>query len=194
MARTLYAGLLGGLAMFVWSSIAHMATPLGGAGIRELPDDRPVLAALEQQAGNRSGLYIYPSLGSEPDAMERYAARLATSPSGLLVYHPPGQGRVFGARPLVIELLTELLVATMAAWLVARAALVRYAARVGFVLVVGLVAAISTNVSYWNWYGFPLEYTVPYIFTRVVGFLAAGLVIARMLPAGAPRGAPVVRA
>ena len=31
--RIILAGVLGGIAMFIWTSIAHMATPLGHAGI-----------------------------------------------------------------------------------------------------------------------------------------------------------------
>jgi hypothetical protein len=34
--RALLAGLLGGIAMFIWSSLAHMVLPLE-AGIKEIP-------------------------------------------------------------------------------------------------------------------------------------------------------------
>jgi hypothetical protein len=36
--RILLAGLAAGIAMFVWSSIAHLATPLGALGISTLPE------------------------------------------------------------------------------------------------------------------------------------------------------------
>ena len=36
MKRIILAALLGGIAMFVWSSIAHMALPLGEAGVRQM--------------------------------------------------------------------------------------------------------------------------------------------------------------
>jgi hypothetical protein len=38
--RILLAGIVGGIAMFVWTSIAHMALPLGEAGIAEIPNAR----------------------------------------------------------------------------------------------------------------------------------------------------------
>ncbi len=47
--------------------------------------------------------------------------------------------------------------------------------------IAGILAAISTNISYWNWYGFPGNYTFAYAFTIVVGFAVAGLVTAAML-------------
>jgi len=67
------------------------------------------------------------------------------------------------------------------AWLMARAGLESYAARAGFALGCGLLAAIATNVSYWNWYGFPGSYTLSYAGVEVAGMLAAGLVAAKVL-------------
>ena len=37
--RILLAGVLGAIAMFIWSFIGHDLLPLGEAGIRELPDE-----------------------------------------------------------------------------------------------------------------------------------------------------------
>ena len=53
-----------------------------------------------------------------------------------------------------------------------------YATRVGFVVVVGIIAAASTNLEYWNWYDFPSAYVAGYLITQVVGFLLVGLVAA----------------
>ena len=44
----------------------------------------------------------------------------------------------------------------------------------------GVGVAAATNVSYWNWYGFPGTYTVAYAFTGFVGYLCAGLVAGAM--------------
>lgn len=59
--------------------------------------------------------------------------------------------------------------------------LATFGARLGFVTVAGVLAAIATNISYWNWYGFPTVYTAAYIFTQVVGFFLAGIAIALVL-------------
>ncbi len=94
--RVVVAGLAGGVAMFLWSSLAHMALPLGGAGITEITsNETALLDSMHQSLGNASGLYMFPSLGfasgaSRSDAMKNYDAKLVTNPSGLLIYHPPG--------------------------------------------------------------------------------------------------------
>jgi len=44
-------------------------------------------------------------------------------------------------------------------WLVAQTRIATFAGRVCFVLVVGILAAITTSVPYRNWYGFTGVYT-----------------------------------
>ena len=60
--RILLAGVLAGIAMFVWTSIAHMALPLGEAGINEIPNESAVLSAMQSSMGDNAGLYIFPGL------------------------------------------------------------------------------------------------------------------------------------
>jgi hypothetical protein len=36
--KILLAGILGAIAMFFWTAIAHMALPLGEAGVTEIPN------------------------------------------------------------------------------------------------------------------------------------------------------------
>ena len=112
--------------------------------------------------------------------MKHVAEKYAAYPSGLLVYHPPGRPLTLG-KLLAIELATELLEAILAVWLLAQTGLITFSSRVGFIVVVGIIAAIATNISYWNWYGFPAVYTTSYMFIQIVGFLCVGLVAAFLL-------------
>ena len=61
--RILLAGILGGIVMFIWTSIAHMALPLGEAGINEIPNESAVLSAMQSSIGDKTGLHIFPGLG-----------------------------------------------------------------------------------------------------------------------------------
>ena len=58
--RIILAGVLGGIAMFIWTSIAHMALPLGEAGVSEIPNEATVLAAMQTSIGQQSGLTSFP--------------------------------------------------------------------------------------------------------------------------------------
>ena len=61
-----------------------------------------------------------------------------------------------------------------------------FVCRVGFVLIAGILASITTNVSYWNWYGFPSVYTASYILIEVVGFFLVGVIAALVLRKRSP--------
>jgi len=163
--------------MFAWKSIAHMVLPLGQSGIREIPNEQALLGAMHSTLGETSGFYFFPGMGTAPDAMAQYDKKLATSPSGLLIYHPPGE-KSLTAGQMITEFVTEALEALLAAILLSRTRIPTYAGRVGFVTLVGVVAGMATNLSYWNWYGFPVDYTAVYILIEIVGFLCIGLVAA----------------
>jgi hypothetical protein len=186
--KILLAGILGGIVMFIWTSIAHMALPLGEAGIREIPNEKDVLNVMQTDIGEQSGLYFFPGPGLGPnptrqqksEAMKRVEEKLATNPSGLLMYHPPGTPFAFG-KSLGIEFVTELLESILAVFLLSQTRIPSFGGRVGFVFVAGILAAIATNVSYWNWYGFPAVYTASYISIQIIGFLCVGLVAALVL-------------
>jgi hypothetical protein len=178
MKRILLAGLLAGIAMYIWSSIAHIALPLGQVGVKEIANEQPVLSALAANV-TQPGFYIYPGLAGDKN-MQHYTAKLKSNPSGILIYHPAGASGLTPAM-LIIELLTEIVVSILAVWLLAQTRIATYRGRVLFVAAVGLTTCIMTNVQYWNFYGFPANYTINYMFVQLVGFIVAGLVAARMI-------------
>ncbi len=186
--RILVAGIAGGIVMFVWTSIAHMALPLGEAGINEIPNESAVLSAMQGSIGYNADLYIFPGLGvgknatkeAKNEAMKQMQQRIAANPSGILMYHPPGRPFAFG-KSLAVEFSTEVLQAILVIWLLAQTRIGSFGGRVGFVLIAGILAAITTNISYWNWYGFPGVYTASYILIEIVGFFLVGIVAALLL-------------
>jgi hypothetical protein len=186
--KILLAGIFGGIVMFIWTSIAHMALPLGEAGLGEIPNESAVLGAMQSNIGEQTGLYIFPGRGlgknatrqEKEEAMKHMGEKIATNPSGILMYHAPGRPLALG-KLLGVEFGTELLEAILVVFLLAQTRIASFAGRVGFVLVAGILAAIATNVSYWNWYGFPCAYTVSYMLIQIIGFLCVGFVAALML-------------
>ena len=194
--KILFAGILGGIAMFIWTSIAHLVLPLGYAGIQEMPNESAVLSAMQSNIGEKTGLYIFPGLGvginatrqEKNEAMKQVAAKAATGPSGLLMYHPT-RPFTFG-KWMGIEFATELVQAILAVFLLAQTRILSFTNRVGFVLVAGILAAIATNVSFWNWYGFPGVYIASYMLIQIVGFFVVGIVAALVLRKSPLRAAP----
>jgi hypothetical protein len=182
MRNWFWAGIAGGILMFAWSSVAHVATPLGQIGFSQIPNEAPVLAAMHDSIGDKSGLYIFPWVDpKDPNMMAKAEAAMKANPSGLIIYHPPGGGIEMMPKTLIIEFVKETICSLIAAFLLAQTMIAGYAARVGFVSLVGIAAAITTNISYWNWYGFPTNYTLAYAFIDIGDYVAAGLAIAAVL-------------
>jgi hypothetical protein len=176
--RIIIAGILGGIAMFVWSTIAHMATPLGAIGISQMPAEAPMLSAMQTSIGTQSGLYFFPWVDTNaPDAMAKSAAAMKVNPSGILLYHPPGANPNM-APLMVAEFAKETVMALIAAWLLSLTVIASFGLRVVFVTAVGIAASISTSVSYLIWYGFPLDYTLSYMTIEILQMFFAGIVIA----------------
>jgi hypothetical protein len=188
--RVVIGGLLAGLTMFVWLFLAHEVLGLGEMGVKEIPNEESVLRPM-QAAMNESGFYIYPGFGLGPkaasaqrnEAMPAYMKKYEQSPHGVLIYNPPSGAFSFAkllAREGALNLVEGLLVAWLLSWVAAGRG---YLARAGFVAVIGVVAAISTNFEYWNWYEFPSSYITGYFITQVVGYLLIGLVAAAFVKA-----------
>ena len=186
MGKKLLAGVLGGLAFFFWSFVAHDVLPLGKTGIKEIPNEPAVLASMKANMPE-DGLYLLPGLGvpenatraQQAAAMEARMHKVETGPSGFLAYHPSLQ---FSFRKaLVVELGTNILQVLLAVILLGQTRIVNFVGRWRFITIAGFMAAISTNISYWNWYGFPANYTLAYICTVAMGFVFAGLVAAALV-------------
>jgi hypothetical protein len=81
---------------------------------------------------------------------------------------------------LPIEFGTNVLCAVLAAIIVSQLR-AGFFVRVACVTLVGLLAAIMTAVPFWNWYGFPTDFTLAQIVEHTVGWFLAGIVLAAIV-------------
>ncbi len=189
MKKILLAGLLGGLAMFIWESIAHIALPLGEAGIKGLEaHEAPMMAAFKEHI-KEPGFYFFPAPEDKPGmtaaqkekSMADSGVRMASEPTGILIVHPNGYPPNMGQR-LPVQFAGDVLIMLIAAYLLSKAgALSGYGARVLFVTLMGLLPTLAIDMPEWNWYGFPDTYLAAQFLVHVVGFALGGLVLARLV-------------
>ena len=185
--RILLAGIIGGIVMFIWSFIAHEVLPIGEMGIKQMPNEEAITDALQTNLGNNPGFYVFPSGGFTPDmngeqkkaAMKKAEEQMAAGAGGVLIYRPK---RIFNfPKRLGTEFATEVLESLLAVFLLAQTGIRGFGGKVGFILTAGILAAITTNVPYMNWYGFPKIYGLGYMTTQIVGFLLVGIVAALIM-------------
>jgi hypothetical protein len=182
--RIILAGIFGGAVMFIWNFVAHDLLPLGQMGVRIMPNEDAVTGALQTNLGDTPGVYIFPSGGLTPDAtgeqkkaaMKKMEEQMASNAGGMVIYRPK---RIFNfPKRLVIQFATDVAEALLAVFLLAQTRITGFGGKVGFVLTAGILAAITTNVPYANWYGFPKDFTMGQMIIQVIGFLLVGIVAA----------------
>ncbi len=179
MAKVVLGGFLAGIVVFFWGAFAHMVLPLGKMGVRQIPNEEPVLGAVRDTI-REPGFYFLPGKDMSKQASESeeqiWLEKVKKGPVGVLVVQPSG-GEAMSPRQLGTEFATNVVSALLAAFLLTW---VRsgYWGRVFFVTLLGVFGFLTISVPYWNWYGFPTEFTAAEAIDQVVGWLFAGLVLA----------------
>jgi len=186
--KIVLGGIIGGVLMFIWSAVAHMLLPIGTMGIKAIPNEDAVLSVMKSNI-TEPGFYFFPGEGimqaesgskeQQDAAMEAWKKKYEAGPRGIMVYHPTGESPM-SPRQLIYEGLSDVVGALIAAFLLSLATLrvKSFAGRVGFVALLGALAWILIEFSYWNWYGFPPAYVTGTLIDQVVGMAFAGIGIA----------------
>jgi len=183
--RLIIAGVAGGVAMFIWTGLAHTVLGLGSMGMSVMTNEEPVRAGLQTATGDKDGLYFFPGMDAHAKdknaEMKAWTEKARTGPSGLVIYRQAGHNAEMGLPTMAAEAGKEIVTTLLAAFLLTLTSLTLFWSRAGFVAVIGLIATMTTNLSYLIWYGFPTTYTMAAMLTEFVGYVVAGLVIAALL-------------
>jgi hypothetical protein len=151
-------------------------------GIHKLPNEEGVLATFRSSI-TEPGFYFFPGLDHSRTASqsekEAFMAKIQQGPTGILVIHPEG-AEAMSPKQLGTELATNVVSALLAAWLLSKVAS-GFTGRVLFVTLLGVFGFITISVPYWNWYGFPTDFTTAEGIDQVVGWFLAGLVLAAIV-------------
>jgi len=158
--RSMLAGVIGGLVIFVWGAFSHMVLPLGGMGLDSLPNEAAVVSALSASIP-RAGLYMFPA-----------DENATTGPWGMVNFHPDEPSTIT-TRRLVRELLGDIAAAVIAVLILSRSSLTRRGLVVA-AAAMGLFGWFSISFPYWNWYGFPAAFVLSEAIDQAVGWALAG--------------------
>jgi len=178
MKRILLGGLVGGVALFLWSFVSHVLTPLGEMGIQSIPNEDAVIEAMRAYI-QQPGFYFFPGLApnqhNDAAAMKAWEEKAKRGPAGIIIYQLHGSGMT--PQMLITELASNILFAILAAFLLSRIG-GSFVFRMFAVGIMGLIGGLDVYVSYWNWYKFPADYTLGVMADQLIGFLIMGAVLA----------------
>ncbi|MFZ0332823.1 MAG: hypothetical protein WAN10_07055 [Candidatus Acidiferrales bacterium] len=190
MKKVLLGALLGGVTVFIVGSLLHTVLGLGEVGVKALPQEDTVLSAM-RAAIHEPGFYYFPAPNMTPGRSKEqinadnsaYAAKFQQGPSGVLVYTLGGGVALNYGKLLGGEFAIDVVSAFFLACILAMGAggVSSYWKRVFAVTLAGLFASVFLGLEYWNWYGFPTNYTCAYIATGFLDWYFAGLVMAAIV-------------
>ncbi|UHQ18952.1 hypothetical protein LVB87_12260 [Lysobacter sp. KIS68-7] len=180
--RIFIAGFIGAIVFFIWGAVAHMVLPFGEMGMKVATNQEATLGALQSAGNSGAGVYMVPGMSAEAyrdDAQrEAFIAKYKDSPGAFIVYDPSPNPVVSSMAPnLLKQFISGYFVCLLAAWIMASSA-AGFATRVAMGGAMGLLAWFATNIPYWNWYRFPMDFTVGALLDYGLGLLIASIPMA----------------
>jgi len=178
--RILISGVIGGLVFFFWGAVAHLASPIGTMGMKFAAPHEAVLGAMKQDFQGE-GVYVLPSLPKDKmgdaEAIKAFAPTATSNPYAFVIYQPEGHDQSQMGDNLAKQWASDTLSALIVSFVLAMGAF-GFGKRVLVSAALGLFSWLTVSVPWWNWYRFPMEFTVGSLLEQVVGWLLAGVAMA----------------
>lgn len=185
--RVLTAGLIGGIVMFLWGVAAHMALGLGSVGLRLPVNENVALSGLQEGLGGKAGVYMLPALDpkqmNDPAVVQAYSIKAVRSPYAWVVYQPQGTDMMRMGPQIGRQWASDTLAALALAFVMGLVTL-GLRRRLAVAAAATVFAWLCTMLPYWNWYRFPLDFTLAALAEQLIGWLLAGAAMAWWLGRG----------
>jgi len=178
--QVLLGTIVGAIAIFAVSSVWHLLLPWAETGFHALPHEE-ILHPVLRMGIKDPGIYMFPGIDvtkqNDPVEQKRYQEKFQQGPTGLIIFQPGGKEFSF-PKLLVNQFLFQLLAAFVVSVLLAMATPAGYLQRVLFVGLVAVFGSLVIDWPYWNWYGFPGNYTFEHLCEMFLTWGATGFAIA----------------
>ncbi len=187
----LLAAAVGGVIGFVWGFLAWVVLPLHRPFLQRFHgEDEDRLREAIRRSTKADGLYILPGFPlprakdpAQQKAIEAvYRERYEAGPVALLAARVRGGNHMDPAqllRGLIIEILNAALIAGLLA--LAAPGIPHFFGRFALVLGIGAAVWLGAHVPYWNWFYFPLGFTLSQLIDNTIGSALLGLWLAWIL-------------
>ncbi len=172
MRHIVRAGIIGGVIAFIWGCISWGVLPWHKRTINRF-DGQEELAQVIMGAAKRDGIYVLEKKGMCPS--------YKSCEGGTFVFASVSSmgSSMNSPRALVIGFFTQVIAAFIAAWLFVKSKIHDYWKGVWYIVVVALFAGVVIHIPYWNWWGFPFNYTLCGILDLALTWFLAGLAIVK---------------
>jgi len=182
--RFILAGVLAGVAMFIWGAISHMMLPWHEATMETFRDEDLVAEVLMKEAPV-SGIYVAPMAGmlekgisseEQDKRMNEAWAKGEKGPNIFLSFHREGKSGM--AMPMILDFVTLVLMSFLMLWLLAAAPNLTFVGKVLFVVIAGTAGMALVQLEQWIWWSFSTSYALVNIVDSAIRWAVGGAVLA----------------
>lgn len=157
----LIGAVLGGLASFVWGAVYHAGIGIDMKIMTEFKDAPAVATFVRDHTGGNGVYYshqgVIAAVSMTPDMADK--SKMSMTPQ------------------LVKQYVINAVAAGLLAWLLLFTGVRSSLGAAGLFALAGLAAGVASDLSAWNWYGRPMDFTLAMMVDQVVCFFVAGLVV-----------------
>ncbi len=186
MKKLIWGSIISGLIVFGWNAISWMVLPWHAPLFNQLQNDSAVQGLLKENAA-KGGIYLSPysfetksTVLTEVEGTQNSSTpkQNPNTPFAFIVFSPNGLGSMnfLMARAILLNIIGAFFVTL----LLLQSEVSTYLGRVGFTVIFGLSAGVISYLPQWNWWGFPIQYSVMSIIDLIIGWFFASLVLAKI--------------
>jgi hypothetical protein len=180
MNKLIVPALITTIVVFIWGIISWAVLFWHNIDIKNFPDETEIMHM--KAVMHEPGIYVYPGFpeGSSAADTEAWTKKYQAGPIvNFMVYNPEGtdpMNPMQFIKSFVINFIAAFIAGVLLMMTLAQNP--SYWRRVIFVMMLGLFAAFIGPFVEWNWWGFPLGYTLVNVADYCVTWFFAGLVLA----------------
>ena len=179
MKKIIIPSLLAAVVIFVWSSISWMVIGWHMIDIFNLPDE----SVVQQMDATitEPGIYIYPGYPTDESeaGMEAWTNKHLAGPLMFMVYEPNGSDPMPAGmfiKGFLLNFITAFFASVLLFMTLAQNP--SFWRRVTFVVMLAVFAGFMFPFSEWNWWSYPLGYTLVNVADGILTWFFAGMVLA----------------
>jgi len=176
MSKTIITIVLGTVLLFAWNAVSWMALPFHSNTINNMPEAAMQVDQLKNVL-TADGVYHYPGLpeNNSKQAIADINTKLEQGPRITMMVYKAGPSSFQDPMLFVGGLIINLLTVIFAFTLVSKLHNKSIQNIMLSCLTVGVLIALVTDISWMNWYLFPIDYTLVNVFDRLIAFALLGL-------------------
>lgn len=194
MIRKIVGAVLGAAVVFAWTSFSYMGLDWHSWEMKAFKDDGKVVVEALKNEATETGFYTLPNFSKDlvskdlqPDDIQKSEEKrkewIGNAHKGPFVFMSvKNEGMQWDmTRALINQAVLILVVALIATFLLATTAIQNFLGRALLVCIGVTSGAILSDVSMWNWWGFPMLTTCVNIADIAIGWFLAGLVMSKIV-------------